>query len=312
MEDLVSIIVPVHNSSKYLSACLESIINQTYKNIEIICIENGSTDNSLEILNNYKDKIRLIIMKKSGLSLARNTGINASNGKYISFVDSDDFIENTYIEDLLKTLKKNNSELSICNYNEIHEEENKKVKTKSYPNKLIYEKEIKENLVNFNYAIWNKLYIKEIIIKNKIYFPENLKYEDIPFVLKYLTKIKSISKTEKYLYNYLIHTNSEQTTVDERLLNMIDIMNLCKSITKKEYLEDLYIKSLITYSLKTRYLKNNKLRKEIINKFYKELNKTYPKWKKSNYIKSMNQLKQIIIKNKILVIIYTKCYSILN
>ncbi len=310
MKDLISIIVPVHNSSKYLEKCINSLINQTYKNIEIICIENGSTDNGLEILNKYKDKIKILIQKNPGLSLARNTGIKNSNGKYISFVDSDDNVLPTFIEELYNVIKTTDADISVCNYNEILEENKETKKISSFPNETIKEKEIKENLVNFNYAIWNKLYKKDIITKNKIYFPENIKYEDIPFVLKYLINAKSISKTEKYLYNYYIHKNSEQTTVDKRIFDIIDIMDICKTMTDKNKLEDLYIKHLTTYSLKTRYMKNNKDRNLFINTCYNELNENYPNWKKSKYIKNKNIFKKIIIKNKLFVKLYTWLYSL--
>lgn len=309
MKELISIIVPVHNSSKYLKECIESILNQTYKNIEIIVIENGSTDNSLGILNKYKDKIKIEILKEKGLSKARNKGIELSTGSYLAFVDSDDIINSTFIEDLVKNLEDNNSDMSICNYEEIHEYSNKKILRECYPKENINKEEIINNLDKFNYAIWNKLYKKEIITENNIEFPNDLKYEDIPFILSYLTKCSKISKIKKTLYIYNIHKKSEQTTVDERIYDIIEIMNLCFKITSKDKLENLYINTLSTYALKMRYVKDVKLRKEFIDKIYNELNKNYPNWKKSNYIKSRNIFKRIIQKNKILVKIYTSIYS---
>ena len=136
MKDLISIIVPVHNSSKYLNKCLDSILNQTYKHIEIIVIENGSTDNSLEILNNYKDKIKLEVLECSGLSQARNRGLELSKGEYIAFVDSDDIIEPNMIEELLNNIKETKSDLSCCDIFEIHESTNKIVKRKEKPQQI--------------------------------------------------------------------------------------------------------------------------------------------------------------------------------
>lgn len=312
MKELISIIIPVHNSSKYLDSCLESITKQTYKNIEIICIENGSTDNSLEKLKKYKDKIKIEILKESGLSKARNKGIELANGKYIAFLDSDDQLELTFIEELYNNLKENNSDMSICNFKEIYEETNKIILRNYFPNNKISEEQIKNNLDKFNYSIWNKLYKKEIIEKNNITFPISLKYEDIPFVLEYLTKCKTISKTNKYLYNYKIHKNSEQTTVDNRIYDIITIMNSCLNITNKDLLEDFYINTLTTYALKMRYVKNSKLRNEFIDKAYEEINKNFPNWKKSKYIKKRNIFKRIIQKNKSLVKIYTFLYKTLK
>jgi len=312
MKELISIIVPVHNSSKYLSNCIESIINQTYKNIEIITIENGSTDNSLEILNKYKDKILIEVLKESGLSQARNKGLEISKGKYIAFIDSDDTIESNFIEELYNNLKENNSDMSICNFTEIYEETNKTILRNYYPQETISNNQIQNNLNKFNYAIWNKLYKKEILEKNNIKFPIGLKYEDIPFVLEYIIKCNKISKVNKYLYNYKIHKNSEQTTVDKRIFDIIEIMNNCLKKTNKEKLEDLYTSTLTTYALKMRYIKDDKLRKDFINKTYSELNINYPNWKKSNYIQTRNILKRIVEKNKILVKIYTKIYGIIH
>ncbi len=305
--DLVSIIIPVHNSEKYLDKCLNSIINQTYKNIEIITIENGSTDKSLEILKSFEPKIKVITLNESGISPARNKGIELSTGKYIAFLDSDDTVENTFIEDLINNLKENQSDLSICNINEIHEETNKTILRNEYPQNNITKEIALNNLEKFNYAVWNKLYKRELIVNNNIKFP-NLKYEDVPFTLAYLSICNKISKVNKYLYNYLIHKQSEQTTVNNKVFDIIEIMNICKNYATKENLEDLYVYSLTTYALKMRYVKDKNLRKSFIDKSYEELNKTYKNWRNSHYIKTRNIIKRIIQKHKILVKIYTTLY----
>lgn len=312
MKDLVSIIVPVHNSSKYIKSCLDSIINQTYKKIEIIVIENGSTDNSLEILKSYKDKIKLEVLKAAGLSKARNKGLELSRGEFIAFVDSDDRVNPTMIEELVNNIKENNSDLSCCDINEIHEKTSKEIKRDEYPRKTITKEEINKNYIMFNFAIWNKLYKKEIIEKNEVTFPIDLKYEDIPFVLKYLTKCNKVSKVNKYLYNYLIHDESEQTTVDKRIFDIIKILDLCLTFTDKENLEDVYVRELTTYIIKTRTLKDKNIRKKFINEAYNNLNKNYPNWKKCKYLKSRNLLKRLIQSNKTLSNIYTSFYSYLK
>lgn len=311
MKKLVSIIIPVHNSEKYLKNCINSILNQTYKNIEIIVIENGSTDTSLEILKSYKNKINLIKLKSSGLSKARNKGLDVSTGTYIAFVDSDDFIEPNMIEELVKNIEENKSDLSICNINEIHENTKKTIKRNEYPNKIIENKTINKNFIKFNYAVWNKLYKRELIEKNNIRFPNDIKYEDISFSLNYLSICNKISKVNKYLYNYIIHNKSEQTTVDERVYDIFKIMNICTSFITAKDLESIYIKELTTYALKMRYVKNKKLRKEFINKVYEELNTNYPNWKLNDYILNLNVIKRIIIKNKLLLKLYTTIYSML-
>ena len=113
----VSVIVPVYNVEKYLSRCLESLINQSLKDIEIICINDGSTDNSLQILKQfaYKDnRIKIINQTNSGQSVARNKGLAIASGKYIGFVDSDDWIDNDYYEKMFETIERTNSDFACC------------------------------------------------------------------------------------------------------------------------------------------------------------------------------------------------------
>ena len=119
MEDLISVLVAVYNVEDFLGRCLDSIINQTYKNIEIIIIDDGSTDNSKKICEDFASldsRIKLLHIKNMGLSYVRNFGIELAKGKYISFVDGDDYLENDYIETLYNNLIKYNADLSCCSY----------------------------------------------------------------------------------------------------------------------------------------------------------------------------------------------------
>lgn len=309
MKELVSIIIPVHNSSKYLESCINSVINQSYKNIEIIAVENGSTDNSLEILKKYSDKIHIEVLDNSNLGLARNIGIKLSTGYYISFIDSDDFVEENFISSLVNNLEENNSDLSICNIKEIHEETKKTIIRNEYPKEIITNNVILENLDKFNYGPCNKLYKSKIIKENNIHFLENIKYEDLPFVLNYINKVKSISKVNKALYIYNIHKESEQTSIDKRIFDIITSLNECKKFTDTHILENIYIKTLLTYILKTRYIKDKTLRNEFLKESFKELNNNYPNWKKSKYFKNESFIKRLIVSNKLLLSIYLNIYN---
>lgn len=125
MEELISVIVPVHNVEKYIKQCIDSIINQTYKNIEIILINDGSEDKSGEICDNYKsidERISVFHQENKGVSVARNFGIDKSKGQWITFVDSDDWVEKNYIEILLKSAKQVEADVSICGYNRVWNE----------------------------------------------------------------------------------------------------------------------------------------------------------------------------------------------
>ena len=117
MKELISIIVPVYNVEKYLNRCIDSLISQTYQNIEIILVDDGSTDSSSEIVDGYLKKdnrIKVFHKDNGGLSDARNKGIEISKGKYLSFVDSDDYVTNTYIETLYNTIIEYEADISIC------------------------------------------------------------------------------------------------------------------------------------------------------------------------------------------------------
>ena len=124
MEDLITIIVPIYNVEKYLRECIESICRQTYRNIEIILINDGSNDNSAKICDEYKEKdsrIKVIHKENGGVSSARNKGLEIAKGAYITFVDGDDYIDEKYCEKLLKNLKENNVECVLCGFNRIYE-----------------------------------------------------------------------------------------------------------------------------------------------------------------------------------------------
>lgn len=309
MTELVSIVVPVHNSSKYLSRCINSILNQTYENIEIIAVENGSADNSLEILNSFVPKIKIIVLKESSIGAARNAGIESSSGTFISFIDSDDTIKKEFIEELVENIKYEKSDLSICGLTEEYEETNETKQREDYPHKTIYREEILNNLEKFDYGPCNKLFKREIIIKNKLTFPTNLKYEDVPFVLGYISSSTSISRVPDSLYNYHIHSKSEQTTIDERIFDIFEILELLKHHVNILQLEGLYTKILTTYSLKTRNIKSKTTRENFINKAYKILDETYDNWRNCNYIIDRPLLKRIIQRHISLVKIYTTLYA---
>lgn len=306
MKSKVSIIIPVHNSEMYLKKCLESVLNQTYKNIEVICIENGSKDNSLKILNEYKE-IKTYVLKKSGISLARNFGINKAKGNYIYFLDSDDYIEKTLIEKLVKKLEKDKSDLCYAKYYSVYEENNKLEKTDMYTFDTLDKKEIINNLHNINLGA-PKLYKKDIIIKKDITFPIETKYEDVYFVLKYIHSSNKISMVNEYLYYYLIHDNSETTTMDKKVFDIFKIVKLCEKIYSKKEIENTVVKLLTIYNIRQRYQKNNKIRNEFIDESFSHLNKNYQNWKKCKYLKERNKLKKIIEKSKLLTKIYCHLY----
>lgn len=214
---LITVIIPIYNVENYITDCLNSVINQTYKNLEILCIDDCGTDNSMKIIEEIAKKdnrIRIIYNKQnSGQGYCRNIGINEANGEYIYFLDSDDFIENDYIEKLYCEIEKNNVDVA-CNIKML-----KFYGTNSIKNKYI-KKEIdfilnkklewKEELLKIiPISAWCKLYKASLLKENSIFFAENkLKFEDYYFLYILKTKIKSIEFISNSTYFYRQRENS--------------------------------------------------------------------------------------------------------
>lgn len=211
MNSLVSIVIPVYNVEKFLSNCLESVINQTYKNLEIICVNDGSTDNSRKILEHYakKDKrVKVFDKENGGLSDARNFGVQHSHGEYIAFVDSDDKLVKTMYDVLLNNAINNNCDISVCGYYFI----NPTINHTSYKSDDIFVLNSSDALDmlydtnNFGNFAWNKLYKRELFADIK--FPLGKKYEDIWVMHKLYDKANQIVFCDTPLYYYYSRVES--------------------------------------------------------------------------------------------------------
>lgn len=203
---MISIIVPIYNVEKYLKRCIDSLINQTYRNIEIILVDDGSPDNCGKICDEYAkadSRIKVIHQINSGVSAARNAGLKIANGEYIGFIDSDDFVSPEMYEMLLTSMIKNNCDIAIGGYDYVDESGNV---NRSYIKKndevlsqhdVLYKQFDIEPTIRF--GVVNKLYKRELI--NDVKFPENLKSsEDGVFLYKYLKKISKAVFVHKPLY----------------------------------------------------------------------------------------------------------------
>jgi glycosyltransferase EpsJ len=208
----VSIIIPVYNVQEYLFECLDSVINQTIKNKEIIIVNDGSTDNCNQILTEYKMKFpELIIINQEnrGISETRNTGLNAATGEYVAFVDSDDFIEKCMFERMYNATKKDSADIVICNYilyNEMYHEQDCGeyiIEGNSQEGYIDRTKSLKEFLTNdIKGYVWNKLVKRELFINNEILFPDFKVCEDTPVVFLLLAHSKKTFLLKEPLYYY--------------------------------------------------------------------------------------------------------------
>ncbi len=242
--DKISIIVPIYNVSDYLNECLDSIINQTYKNLEIICINDGSTDNSLEIVKFYaqKDKRIIIVDKQNGgVSSARNCGIKIATGNFLTFVDPDDYLEQNAIEKLHETIIENDVDIVRGNfYKNINDRQRlANEKLNEFYNRVIDNKEIKEKIVikiiNGSIKCYvNLLLIKKYIVeKFHILFDEKIYImEDIIFYLTLFMKIDKIYFLDIPLYHYRMNPNSLTNSPKYSVRNMYNMIDVNESITQ--------------------------------------------------------------------------------
>ena len=257
--DKISIIIPLYNVEKYLRKCLNSIINQTYKNIEIILVDDGSTDESPAICDEYAKKdnrIKVIHKANSGVSSARNLGMRESTGDYIVFVDSDDYVSNDFCEVLYKGLKENDCDISCIGYNVVDVYDNITSSSSQitdlednevvvFNDKEII-KELLEQRILKNFSC--RLYKKDVLID----YQEGINYEDIVFSVKVFMNCKRLVYTNKCCYNYLVRNNSLTTKRSEKdLLDFFNAIYERYEIIRKNYPEFMLfnIKSLILSTL---------------------------------------------------------------
>lgn len=207
----ISIIIPVYNTEIYLKDCLESLINQTYKDLEIICVNDGSKDNSLQILEEYSKKdsrVKIINQENKGMSAARNNGIKNANGEFIAFVDSDDWLDLNYFEKLHKAIAETNSDIAASSI--IRTRENSKKIRIKYEKEEIFEtlkEKIKANDTPRCCYVWNKLYRADLVKETP--FKEGVYYEDViwtPTILEKSEKMVTVPNT-----NYYYRANSNST-----------------------------------------------------------------------------------------------------
>lgn len=202
----ISVIVPVFNAEKYLKMCLNSLVSQTLKNIEIICIDDGSTDNSLATLDKFKskdDRIKIIKQKNYGVSMARNNGISEAQGEYIGFVDADDWVDKDFFEKLYNAAQKYNADIATAGYyrrgkilrsKKLNYKKEEKITNPTEKIKAVY-------IPKWNY-IWNKIYKRESLLKIDIPFENGRYYEDMIWLVKVIYSLNSLVTVPNIFYHY--------------------------------------------------------------------------------------------------------------
>lgn len=243
----ISVIIPVYNVEKYLRECLDSIVNQTLKDIEIICVDDGSTDKSLEILQEYKrkdDRFVILQQRHSGAGAARNHGIKLAEGKYIQFLDSDDYFEPTLLEELYTRAESFDSDLTVCSSRKVDDNGNiTETRSPNFPinidkvpmeqvfNRQDFKDEIFCLLIP---VVWNKLIKKSFLEEKHLEFPQLTIYEDIAFMHSVVACANRIVAFNKELINYRF--NRPGSLVSTRSSHTINAIKSC--ICLKKFLEE--------------------------------------------------------------------------
>ena len=308
----ISIIVPIYNAERYLRKCLDSLVNQTKKELEFILVNDGSTDTTEDIIKTYKDKrIKYFKNKNQGIGKTRNFGIEKSTGKYIMFVDSDDYLEKNACEILYNKAINTNSDLVVCDFYKVYEnEELEEVRLIDFKQTSL--KKMPSLINKINLSPWNKIYKRELITSNNLKFIENLKYEDAPFVLQSVFYAKNISKVNECLNYYVIHGNSETTVRDKKCFDILKIIDIIRDdLKKEEYLKEeldkLTVRIVTNYTIQQRMQKDKKIGMEFIDKAFAYLEKEVPDYKSNKYYPGRG-IKRIIEKNKTLTKLYCRIY----
>lgn len=227
----VSIIVPIYNTEKYLERCLRSIIKQTYSNIEIILVDDGSNDSSLDICRKYQDideRVIVISGKNQGVSHARNQGMMHANGEFVYFIDSDDYLMSSAVETMVSSAEKHPNQLLVAGYQEVN---GSNYDNRTWGNCIINNVEANQLVLEESGVggyLWNKLFRKSIIDNNNIQFDQKiLVWEDALFVLKYLQNCDGMYLIDDIVYAYCRRFGSavEYSVYSDKLLTQLTAIN---------------------------------------------------------------------------------------
>lgn len=243
---LISIIVPVYKTEKFLNKCIESITGQTYKNIEVLLVDDGSPDNCPEMCDTWAEKderIKVIHKKNGGASDARNTGIKNAQGKYLIFIDSDDYwTENDFLQNAVDILAKTNDRVLLFGYKETTCKAEKHISNFSACDKeniISYDGDfcIKHNILTS--APWNKIIEREFVTENNIFFRLNVHSEDVEWTAKLIALNDSYSIYQSNVYAYYVNENSITQSITEKdVITLIDNIDRCLDLNNENQLSD--------------------------------------------------------------------------
>jgi len=293
----LSIVLPVWNTEKYLTKCLQSVFDNSYKDFELIIINNASEDGSEKIMLEYKEKYpeQVVYIKRhhNDISEARNEGIKKAIGKYITFIDSDDYIASNMFEIMVDKIEQENFDVVACDARLVYEDsDDTKIVSSGYVQDLYHKNKIRETMPTFYPVMWNKIYKTELV--KKVKFTSGVWYEDMEYLLKLYPNINSIGVVKEPLYNYLQRKNSITYTYNDKLYDIINNMERVIEYyrTQKVYdeykdeLEYLYARyAFTTFPKRLAKCKDKIKYNKGIEFAFSKVNKYFPNYKKNRYLK---------------------------
>lgn len=298
----VSVIVPFYNVEGYIEKCLETLVNQTLKEIEIILVNDGSKDRSINIvekfLQRYPEKIVYLEKENGGLSDARNFGIPHAKGEYVAFLDSDDYVEKDMYENMYELAKRENSDMVECNFYWEYPDKKKEDIGKEYQVN-------NEMLEKVRVVAWNKLIRREIIQDANIQFPKGYRYEDVEFTYKLIPFIKKVSFCKKPLVHYVQREGSISNLQNERNIEIFDVLEHVIEFYKENNIYNKYAQEIeyvyIRYAfcsslLRIVKIQDEELKDKLLAETWERVNKNFPNWKQNTILKKNKTPKNIYLR----------------
>lgn len=297
----VSVIVPVYNVEQYLRKCLDGLVNQTLRDIEIIVVNDGTKDNSLEIMEEYAGKypnVKIYSKKNGGLSDARNYGMQYATGEYIGFVDSDDYVETNMYELLYKKAKEEESDIVECNF--FHD----------YPDSRDEEIGIKytsveDRIMLGRSVVWNKIYRTKWLRSTGVQFPVGLNNEDVEFFGKLMVHENKYSYIDESLIHYVQRDSSLNHEATLRMLQVLEVLQHILDYYKEQGVYEKYKDALEFFCariilcssfIRLTRIKDKENRRYALDKNWKMLTDNFPQWKKNRYLKEKKGSKILYIR----------------
>lgn len=301
---IVSVIVPVYNVEKYIRKCLDSLVNQTLKDIEILVINDGSPDNSQRIIDEYVSKysfVKSFCKQNGGLADARNFGLKHATGKYVGFIDSDDSVELNMYEKLVAKAEEQQAELVVCDLQYVWEDGSKKSMRMAGLNQIEGKTE-RQSLFTSPLFAWNKLYRRDFFMSTGLEYSVGKWYEDIPVTVPLFAEAKRIAYVPEVMIHYLQRgTSIMGSGYDKRMFHIFDQMKFIYDYYQehdllekyREEIEYLFIEHLMLYGA-FRFLRTSHYR-ELCHESFKMMKSYFPNYRKNSFLKRFSLKNRLFI-----------------